>query len=136
MGKDLKITFMHQKEIENVSNLEPFERYEYFIKKIADFEVLFSLKSSEGNFAISETDDKYMLPLWSHEEFAKQNLNAGWESFQVYEISLEELETDIFSFISENNYLINVFPLNNKTGFVVNLEEFKRDLEEELEKIQ
>jgi len=32
----------------------------------------------------------------------------------------------------ENNYLINVFPMNNKTGFVVSLEEFERDLSEEL----
>lgn len=127
---------MHQKEIENILNLGSFERYKYFIKKIADFEVLYSLKSSQGNFAISETDNQFMLPLWSHKEFAKLNLNSGWENFEIYEISLEELEADIFPFILENNYLINVFPHNHKTGFVVNLEEFKRDLEEELENYQ
>ena len=127
---------MHQKEIENILKLESFDRYNYFIKKISDLEVLYSLKSPEGNFAISEIDKHYMLPLWSHEEFAKLNLNAGWENFEIYEISLEKLEADIFSFILENNYLINVFPLNSKTGFVVNLEEFKRDLEEELENYQ
>ena len=31
---------MSLKEIENVSKLEPFKRYQYFIKKIADFEEL------------------------------------------------------------------------------------------------
>lgn len=127
---------MHVKEIETVSNLEPFERYNYFIKKIADFEILYSLKSLEGNFAISETDDKYMFPIWSHEEFAKLNLNKEWENFEICEISLEELEEEIFHFVLENNYLINVFPMNNKTGFVVNLEEFKRDLSIELENYQ
>ncbi|MDF2553335.1 MAG: hypothetical protein K0R77_2610 [Chryseobacterium sp.] len=127
---------MHVKEIETVSNLEPFERYNYFIKKIADFEILYSLKSLEGNFAISETNNKYMFPIWSHEEFAKLNLNKEWENFEICEISLEELEEGIFHFILENNYLINVFPMNNKTGFVVNLEEFKRDLSIELENYQ
>lgn len=127
---------MHVKEIETVSSLEPFERYNYFIKKIADFEILYSLKSLEGNFAISETDDKYMFPVWSHKEFAKLNLNKEWRSFEICKISLEELEEEIFYFILENNYLINVFPMNNKTGFVVNLEEFKRDLSIELENYQ
>ena len=36
---------MHAKEIENISSLKPFERYRYFMGKIADFEVLYSLKS-------------------------------------------------------------------------------------------
>ena len=127
---------MHVKEIETVSNLETFKRYNYFIKKIADFEILYSLKSLEGNFAISETDNEYMFPVWSHEEFAKLNLNKEWGNFEICEISLEELEKEIFPFILENNYLINVFPINNKTGFVVNLEEFKRDLSIELENYQ
>jgi len=104
---------MHVKEIETVSNLETFKRYNYFIKKIADFEILYSLKSLEGNFAISETDNEYMFPVWSHEEFAKLNLNKEWGNFEICEISLEELEKEIFPFILENNYLINVLILKN-----------------------
>lgn len=34
---------MHSKEIENVISLEPIERYKYFIKKVADWEVFFTL---------------------------------------------------------------------------------------------
>ncbi len=37
------------------------------------------------------------------------------------------------SFIIENEYLINVFPIGNKTGFVVNINEFIKDLNDELE---
>lgn len=123
---------MHPKEIETVSNLKPFDRYKYFIKKIADFEVLYTIKSLEGNFAISETDNYLMFPVWSHQKFAKLNLNKEWLNFKIIEISLEELSEKIYPFILENNYLINVFPMNNKTGFVVSLEEFERDLSEEL----
>jgi hypothetical protein len=35
-----------------------------------------------------------------------------------------------------DNFLINVFPIYERTGFVVNLDEFTRDLNEELEKIE
>ena len=127
---------MHIKEIETVSNLKPFDRYNYFIKKIADFEILYTLKSSEGNFAISEVDNHFMLPLWSHKEFAALNLDKEWLDFEVFEISLEELTDKFFPFILKNGYLINVFPMNNKTGFVVSLKEFERDLSEELENYQ
>lgn len=127
---------MHAKEIENISSLKPFERYRYFMGKIADFEVLYSLKSKEGNYAISESENLYMFPMWSHKEFAQLNLDSGWENFEIIEISLDKLEKEIIPFISDNNYRINVFPLNNKTGFVVNIEEFRRDLDIELEDYQ
>ena len=77
-----------------------------------------------------------MFPMWSHKEFAQLNLDNGWENFEIIEISLDKLEKEIIPFISDNNYRINVFPLNNKTGFVVNIEEFRRDLEIELEDYQ
>lgn len=127
---------MHPKQIENVCNLKPFERYRYFMGKIADFEVLYSLKSKSGNYAISEAENLYMFPMWPQREFAQLNLDNGWEHFEIIEISLDKLEKEILPFISDNNYRINVFPLNNKTGFVVNIEEFKRDLEIELEDYQ
>ena len=37
-------------------------------------------------------------------------------------------------FINENNFLMNIFPINNKTVFVVSLDEFIRDLNIELER--
>jgi len=127
---------MHIKEIKTVSNLKPFDRYNYFIKKIADFETLYTLKNLEGDFAISEVDNHFMFPLWSHKEFATLNLDKEWQYFTIFEISLEELTDEIFPFILKNDYLINVFPMNDKTGFVVSLEELKRDLSEELENYQ
>lgn len=42
----------------------------------------------------------------------------------------------MFEIINTENYLINVFPVNGRSGFVVSLEEFDRDLQEELDKIE
>ncbi|WP_343642344.1 hypothetical protein [Chryseobacterium sp.] len=46
------------------------------------------------------------------------------------------MKENLFDIINSENYLINVFPINGKSGFVVNLEKFDRDLQEELDKIE
>jgi hypothetical protein len=35
---------INQKEIEGVSALEPFKRYQYFIKRIVDWEIVYALR--------------------------------------------------------------------------------------------
>ncbi|MCH4828206.1 MULTISPECIES: hypothetical protein [Flavobacterium] len=47
-------------------------------------------------------------------------------------MTLDDLEDEIFDLIASKNYLIDVFPVNGKSGFVVDLDEFARDLSEEL----
>ncbi|AQY22605.1 DUF2750 domain-containing protein [Riemerella anatipestifer] len=127
---------MNQKEIESVVLLEPFERYKYFIKKVADWEIFFTLLNEDGNYALSKLDNYELFPLWSAREFAELCKINGWEKYSIKELSLDDLENEIIDFIIEGSYLINVFPIYDKTGFVVNLQEFTRDLNDELEKIQ
>lgn len=43
---------MHPQAIENIKKLAPFQRYQYFIKKIADFEELWTIIDEEGNFIL------------------------------------------------------------------------------------
>jgi len=127
---------MHPKEIESVTALDAFERYNYFIKKIADSTVMYSLKSPEGDLAVSEIESKYLLPFWSPIEFAEIGKRVGWVDFNVSEISIPDFEKTYIPIIEARKYLINVFPVNHKTGFVVDLVEFLRDLKEELLKYE
>lgn len=39
---------MNNKEIENVIKLDKTKKYEYFIKKIVDYEEVWSLRDEEG----------------------------------------------------------------------------------------
>ena len=50
----------------------------------------------------------------------------------IKELNLDDLEEEIIDFIVDSNCLINVFPINEKTGFVVSLQEFTGDLNNEL----
>lgn len=127
---------MNPKEKENILKLEPFKRYQYFIKKIADFEELWTIVDENGDYAISEIDNHNFISFWTAEEFILSNLEEGWQDCKPLKLNLEDLYNDLFEIIVSENYLVNVFPIDGKSGFIVSLEEFKRDLEEELEKIQ
>ena len=123
---------MNDKEIESVSNLEPFKRYQYFIKKIADYEELWTIVDENGDYALSDVDDKVLISFWSAKEYIDSNLSDGWENCKPKKLTLDDLEDEIFDLIASENYLINVFPVNGKSGFVVDLDEFARDLSDEL----
>ncbi|PLK42111.1 DUF2750 domain-containing protein [Emticicia sp. TH156] len=127
----MKIT---QKEIESVSKLAPFDRYTYFIKRVADFEKMYTIVDKAGYLAISEIDAKLLISLWSSQEYATLNITGEWEQYVVKEITLEEFEISYIDLIVENNYLINVFPVNSKAGFVVDVNEFARDISDEMQK--
>ncbi|MCH4831204.1 DUF2750 domain-containing protein [Flavobacterium columnare] len=121
---------MNAKEIKNVSVLQPIERYKYFIKKVADYEELWTIVDVNGDYALSDIDDKTLISFWSAKEFINSNLEEGWKECTPKKLTLDDLEDEIFDLIASKNYLIDVFPVNGKSGFVVDLDEFARDLSE------
>jgi hypothetical protein len=125
---------MNTKEIENVSRLKPIERYKYFIKKIADSEELWTIVDINGDYALSDIDDKTFISFWSAKEFIYTNLEEGWKECTPKKLTFDDLEDEIFDTIANKNYLINVFPVNGKSGFIVDLDEFARELSDELKK--
>lgn len=120
-------------EIEAVSKLQPFDRYKYFIKKVADSEKMFTLVDNFENYLISTLEKNKLFPLWSSEEFAFNCIVDGWANAKIKEISVNDFLNEISDFILNNNYIVNVFPLTYTTGFIVTNEEFIRDLKVELE---
>ncbi len=121
------------KEIDSVSSLDAFSRYRYFIKKIADFEEVWTIQDENQEYALSDVDDNTFVSLWSAEEFIKTNLSEGWENCEPIKLDLEKLGEELIPYASDNCYLINIFPVNGKSGFIVSVDEFVRDLNEELE---
>ncbi|WP_350284656.1 DUF2750 domain-containing protein [uncultured Croceitalea sp.] len=124
------------KEIESVSKLEPFKRYNYFLKRIANFEEFWTIVDNHGDVALSEIEENTLISFWSSEEFIKSNLSGNWEKCIPFKVTFDDFEDTFAPLIAQNDYLINVFPVNRKSGFVVSLDEFIRDLNDELEQYQ
>jgi hypothetical protein len=127
----MKIT---DKEIEATSKLEPAKRYQYFIKRVADTEKMYSLVDGEGDWAIADVEDKSLFSVWSAPEFAQACALDEWKEFSVKEFTIEDFEDEIIDEIDRNGYLINVFSVKGKSGFIVDFNEFARDLSEEMKK--
>jgi hypothetical protein len=127
----IKIT---EQEIEAVSKLEPFQRYQYFIKRVADTEKMYTLADRDGNFAITILEGISVFSIWSSTQFALKCAEDEWSGFIVKEIILEEFEEETVDVIEENGWLLNVFSVKGKSGFVVDINEFARDLSEEMKK--
>lgn len=127
----MKIT---DKEIEAVSNLDAFQRYQYFIKRVADSEKMYSLHDKNEYFALAAVGDRTVFSVWSAPEFALINAIGEWNTFSVKEISLEEFEDELIDKIEENQWLINVFSIKEKSGFVVDINEFAKDISDEMQK--
>ena len=132
---------LHPKHIANLSGLKPFDRYNYFIRKVADGEELWTIVDANDDLGISVIEDdnntyKTLVPFWPEKDFIEDFLTDNWVKHTPVKISLDDFEDKIIAIIEEENYLINVFPVNNKTGFVVTLQELIRDLNEELEQYE
>ncbi len=125
---------LNHKEFENVISLTPEKRYIYFIKKVADWEFMYTLVNEDGEYAISIVNNHLLIPFWSFPEYAEYCKINKWENYIIKKISLEYFENKLMDLIIKEKYLVNVFPVLEKTGFIVTLEEFTRDLSEELDK--
>ncbi len=121
------------KEIEAVSKLTPLKRYKYFIKKIADSEAVWTIVDSNNDFSLSKIESYTLISLWPTEAYIIPNLADGWKTHQPIQLSLEELEKQIFPIAQKQDYLFNIFSVNGKSGFIVSLEELIRDLNYEIE---
>ncbi|WP_343321132.1 DUF2750 domain-containing protein [Sphingobacterium multivorum] len=125
---------LSEKEIESVVKLTPFDRYKYFLKRVADTERMYTLVNGNNEYALSEVKGNYVFSLWPFREYALLSIVGEWDNYQVKEITLDQFENEVIDFIEENKYLINVFTVDSKAGFIVNLIEFARDLSDELKK--
>lgn len=119
-------------EVDKVSSLKQFDRYKYTVKKVADFELIYTLAHEDGTWALAEVEGKTIVSLWPAAVYAQANATDVWASYKALAISLDELLSTRLESFKENGFLVNVFSKPSKTGFVVSSDKFRTDLEEEL----
>lgn len=73
-----------------------------------------------------------MFSVWSAPEFASQCLLGEGENCSVKEISMEDFEDEVIDEIEEEKYLLNIFSVDSKPRFIVDITELARDLSDEM----
>lgn len=124
---------LNAKAIKQISSLNPLERYQYFLKKVADYEEMWILVNGNEDVAFAEVGNETLVPLWSAQEFAANCMEGIWMSYNPKSVDLSDLELSVLSFVKSKKALLDVFPVGSKSGFVVSYEELNRDLDKELE---
>lgn len=121
-----------KKEIENVIKTEPIKKYEYFIKKVVDYEEIWALKDDEG-WATLGDGEKLFLPIWAKREFSDLCISNEWSSYKSESIDLYEFLDEWISGLQKDKIKILVMWYMGE-GIEVDVDDLKEDLEAELEK--
>lgn len=123
------------KKIENIVKMTEDERYDYFIRKVADFEQVWGLNDN-GWALLGDDDGNQILPLWPEREFAELCAVDQWKNYKPESIELDNfLEKWIPGMINAKT-LINIFLTPDAKGSVVSPPTLESDLQDELEQYQ
>ncbi len=125
---------MNIKEFEAVIKQPPNIRYEYFIKKVADYGEVWGLY----NDGWATADDGYgnsCLPFFPRKEFAQNNAIEEWLGYEPESIDVYEFIEDWLTGMKEDKIKVSVFPNDNDTA-IVEVDVLLRDLEEDLAKYE
>lgn len=124
---------LNDKQFECIQKLAGHERYDYFLKKVADWEEIWSLHSPAGWVELSSGDGEECLPIWPHPDFAKAWAVDDWSDCQPKAINLEVWLERWTPGLERDNTLLAVFPVDEAEGLVITPSELQEALLSELE---
>lgn len=120
------------REVENILKINNNKQYEYFLKIVADFEEIWSLRDNDG-WATLGMENNIFFPIWPKKEFANICINDEWENCYAESIDLYEFLEVWISGLKEDNIRITVMWHEGK-GIDVGWDGLKKDIEYELQK--
>ena len=123
---------VNDQQFEAVVALPAPQRYEHFIKRIADTEVVWSLRSIGGWVMSGAGDGGELFPVWPHERYAAACASGGWEGTHPAAIRLDDFRAKWLPGLQRDNRRVAVFPLPQGGSIPVEPERLGADLLDEL----
>ncbi|EDT43095.1 DUF2750 domain-containing protein [Burkholderia ambifaria] len=124
----------HLKKIENVLRLDAQSRCEYFIRKVADFEVVWSL--FDQGWATARTGATTVLPFWPEEAFAKLCATDEWQGFRPKAIALDDFLERWLPGMAPDQRICAVFAAPSDRGTLMAPMDLERLIRMELEQYE
>jgi hypothetical protein len=118
------------KEIESVLRLDGPARFRHFVKRVADEERVWSLRT-DGWALMADDNGTHVLPLWPAQEYADLCRVEDWSAYVAEAVELESLKRDLLPKLAEQGVLVGVFPTPGGKGVVVRPMELEAALREE-----
>lgn len=117
--------------MEAVLRLPGPERYEHFVKQVADWEQAFGLSKNGWALAARGADEHRVFPLWPSGEYAKACAKDKWEGFEPTPISLNDLMEELLPKLQRDGTLVGVFYTPDGKGVIRQPADLAEDLRSE-----
>ncbi|PWA08158.1 DUF2750 domain-containing protein [Pueribacillus theae] len=122
---------MNTKEIEALLHRPANIRYEYFIKKVVDFEEVWGLYN-EGWATAQDNDGNMLIPFFPKKGFAENCAKNEWEGFEAAAIDLYEFIDEWLVGMKKDRVKPSIFPTEEDAA-LVEIDVLLRDINSELE---
>jgi len=124
---------MNGEEFRAVSALPPGERYNHFVKRVADWEWVWTLEQPGGGLAQSASDEGVSaLAVWPHPRYAEACAEGEWADTVPAGFEVHEWVVELLPKLAADGIMLVVFPTREHQGFIVPPEGMKEDIESEL----
>ena len=111
--------YLSEQELISVLSLSGAKRYSYFIKKVADWEEVWSLRNQDGWILATESSGRELIPVWPHERFAQVCVTGEWQDCEPAVIELSIWMERWIPGIVKDGRQIAVFSTPEDKGVVV-----------------
>ncbi len=115
-----------------VSALDGPQRYQHFIARIADTQVVYGLRTEEGWVSACDDAGAAGMPLWPHPAYALACATGEWEGSTPTAIDVYDFADDWLPTMSAQGVNAIVFPTAAMSGVLVEAAQLAEELEEEL----
>ncbi|MCS6849056.1 MAG: DUF2750 domain-containing protein [Anaerolineae bacterium] len=126
---------INDKEISSVLALPPAQRYEYFVKKVADFEELWGLADERGWAVYRNEPGQELFPVWPHPQYAAKCAIDAFARCLPRRITLREWLESWLPQLLEEKRLVAVLPSPDNRAVFVTPDRLLADLVEELSNV-
>jgi len=105
----------------------PSQRYLFTMERLIKADEIYVLVEEDNKYAVSEFEGKTLISFWPTEQFANTAAIGIWADYHAKKLSIESMET-MLDAIEDKDWIMDIFPLDSKTGTLVTVEEFITDL--------
>lgn len=123
---------LNDKQYEAVRRLPPPGRYAHLVKRAADYEELWALRTEEGWTLGADDDGREFLPVWPHPRYAEACANGGWQGSTPAAIEIHEWLESWTPDLVASSRLVGIFPVDDQPAAAIDPAAFAADLEDEL----
>jgi hypothetical protein len=123
------------REFQAVTSLPGAERYEHLIKRVADTQEIWSLRTEAG-WVLAAEDGRECVPVWPHPRYAAACAVEDWLGSEPAVITLDDWLDEWLPTMESDGRGISGFPTPDGRTVLIEPAMMRADLEAELEQYE